>query len=122
MCFFKNRRADTFGTEQTGQASQRFGEPRRIAQRGFKQMKLFERRLGRFRLERDGSDRRFRRKIFKMRMQHPEKRFDIVRWLGDFKPVRITALVRRGGSVRWRIAENDFELELTRHEMERVQP
>ena len=57
-----------------------------------------------------------------MRVEHPEKRFDVVCRLGNFESVRVTALVRRGGSVRWRIAENNFKLQLAGDEMERVQP
>src|SRR6478672_6671948 len=111
MCFLENRRADAFGAEQTGQARECFGEPRRIAERSFEKMKLFERRLGRFGLEPDGNDRRFRSKIFQVRVKHPEKRFDVVRRLGNFESVRVAVLV----------AENNFELELADDEMDRVQ-
>src|SRR5256714_14178406 len=85
-------------------------------------MKLFKRWLRRFRFEPDGDDGRFRGKLFEMRWEHPEKRFDVVRRLGNFESMLVTALVRRGGSVRWRIAENNFELQFAGDEMERVQP
>src|ERR1051326_896338 len=75
-------------------------------------MELFERRFGRFRLEPDRNDGRLRGKIFQMRVEHPEKRFDVVRRLGNFEPVRVTALV----------AENNFELKLTRDKMKRAEP
>src|SRR3954465_7339348 len=71
-------------------------------------MELLKRRLGCFRLEADSDDRRYGSKIFQVRLQHPEKRFDVVGRLGDLKPVRVTVLV----------AESDFELELARHQME----
>jgi len=47
-----------------------------------------------------------------MGVEHPEKRFDVVRRLRDFESVGVTALV----------AKSDFELELARDEMERTQP
>src|ERR1051326_9432936 len=75
-------------------------------------MELFERRFGRFRLEPNRNDGRLRGKIFEMRVEHSEKRFDVVRRLGDFEPVRVTAL----------FAENNFELQLTRDKMKRAEP
>src|SRR5256714_15202259 len=75
-------------------------------------MKLFKRWLRRFRFEPDGDDGRFRGKIFEMRVEHPEKRFDVVRRLGNFESMLVTALV----------AENNFELQFAGDEMERVHP
>jgi len=36
-------------------------------------------------------------KIFEMRVEHPEKRFDVICRLGNFESVRCNCLVRRGG-------------------------
>ena len=57
MRFFEHRRSNSLGAEQTGQSRERFGEARRIAERSFKEMELFEGRLGCLGFEGDGQNR-----------------------------------------------------------------
>ena len=75
-------------------------------------MELFERRFGRVGLEGDGHDGRLGSEILEMRVQHPEKNFDVVGRLGDFEPVRVTAFV----------AKNNLETQIAHHEMKPAEP
>src|SRR4051812_9737117 len=75
-------------------------------------MKLLEGGLGCFRFQRNGNDRRLGSKIFQVRVQHSEQRFDVIRRLGNLESVDVIALV----------AECDLELQLADDEMNRVEP
>ena len=66
----------------------------RIAQRCFEQAKLLMRRLDRLYRQGNSDDRAFGLKLFEMRVQHPEKNFDVVCRFRDFKTSLVTAFVQ----------------------------
>src|SRR5439155_16021751 len=65
----------------------------RIAQCRFKYSELFFRRFTRLRAQRDSNDRVFRSKILQMRLEHSEKKIDIIGRLRNFDNLLVCLLI-----------------------------
>src|SRR5262249_1898881 len=85
MRLFQYRFPDAIFPDHRGQSRQRFVELMRIPERGLEQSKLLRYRPDRFGAERDGNDRMLGLKIFEVRLQHPEKKIDLVGRLRDLE-------------------------------------
>src|SRR5262249_52795187 len=79
--------------------------------------------------ERDGHDRMLRSKIFQVRVEHPEEKIDIHRWLRDFENALVSAsrtgtgwFTRQGGFAFARIRKCDREREFAGDEINAAQP
>src|SRR5205085_2236493 len=71
--------------------------------------------------ERNGHDRMLRFKILQVRLQHSEKKIDIIGWLRNFEHTNVCFLARHSGFVLMRTRESDRQREFARDEINAAQ-